>query len=64
MRREMSIFRKNNIKSKQIPDLPGYGSKWLLGLKNSSKNSCKKGKTPEKLPNRPVDTSFVYYEDR
>jgi len=60
----MSLFRKHHTKNKQSLDVPGYGSKWFSKRRNSSRGSFSKEKTSRKLPNGPVDTSFVYYEEK
>jgi len=59
----MILFKKNKVKGKQISDLPGYGGRWLSGKENSAKSSRKKKRPRGKLPDCPVDTSFVYYDD-
>jgi len=60
----MSLFKKHRIKNKQNSEVPGYGSRWSSGRRDSSKGGWKKEKTAGKSPNGPVDTSFVYYEDK
>lgn len=59
----MILFKKNKIRGKQISELPGYGGRWFLGKENSTERTRKKKRPSKKLPDYPVDTSFVYYDD-
>jgi hypothetical protein len=59
----MTLFKKNKDKGKPSSDVPGYGGRWFFNKEDSPKGSRKKKRPSEKLPNYPVDTGFVYYDD-
>ena len=63
MRNKTMLFKKNKTKGKQSSDVPGYGGRWSLNREHSAKGSRKKKRSSEKLPDCPIDTGFVYYED-